>query len=236
MADPRSASTPDADPADTGAALEALRLRGAHRVAPVRFRFLESLARRAAAADGAPRRVMEDRLARGLRDYLTLADRAPAAERASTQAPRGPLADLLEHAARAAAGLDAPVATPGVRAAGAAGGTEPATQAPGTRGAPAGDLKTVRYFRRTWARLGAQQRLAQSRSSLPENAGPLHSHHLVHRALRLMQDLSPEYLERFIGQVEALQWLEQAVGRGTAPVAPASRPDAERKGARGKRG
>jgi len=32
----------------------------------------------------------------------------------------------------------------------------------------------------------------------------------VHRSLVLMRELSPEYLEHFVGYIDALQWLEQA--------------------------
>jgi hypothetical protein len=69
------------------------------------------------------------------------------------------------------------------------------------------------YFRRTWAKLGARQRLAQSLATLPENPGPLNSQHLVHRALTLMGELAPAYLERFVAHVDALLSLEAA----TAP-------------------
>ena len=68
----------------------------------------------------------------------------------------------------------------------------------------------MQFFKRTWSRLSADQRLAQARATLPDNAGPLNSHHLVHRSLTLMRELSPEYLERFVGYIDALQWLEQA--------------------------
>ena len=92
----------------------------------------------------------------------------------------------------------------------------------------AADPQTLQFFQRTWSRLSADQRLAQSRASLPENAGPLNSHHLVHRALTLMRQLSPDYLERFVGYVDALQWLEQAdeaalADGGTAPRAAGGR-------------
>jgi hypothetical protein len=79
------------------------------------------------------------------------------------------------------------------------------------------------YFRRTWARLNADQRLAQSRSSLPQNAGPLNSQHVVHRALAQMRELSPAYFERFIAHADALLWLEQTNTRATPRKTPGSR-------------
>ena len=93
----------------------------------------------------------------------------------------------------------------------------------------AGELKTLGYFRSTWARLSAERRLTQSLAKVPENAGPLNSHHLVHRSLTLMRDLSPEYLNRFMSYVDTLLWLDQAsAGTGTAA------PESPRKTARGK--
>jgi len=78
------------------------------------------------------------------------------------------------------------------------------------RDVQADDPTMLQYFRRTWTRLSADQRLAQSQSSLPENAGPLNSQHLVHRSLAQMRELSPAYFDRFIAHVDALLWMERA--------------------------
>jgi len=42
------------------------------------------------------------------------------------------------------------------------------------------------------------------------HAGPLNSHFLVLRALGLMRDVAPEYLEHFVPYIEALLWLDEA--------------------------
>lgn len=81
-----------------------------------------------------------------------------------------------------------------------------------THAAPAAELQTLQRWRRTWSRLAADQRVVRSRTRLPENAGPLHSQRLVHRALTLMREVSPEYLERFIAHADTLLWLERAGG------------------------
>jgi hypothetical protein len=177
-------------PAD---ALAALRASGVPARDPVRWRLAEALARRASAHAGAARRVLDDRLA-GLIATLSM-PREPAACAPRPTPTGGPLAELAAHAARHKSTL----------LSGAMSKTAPA-QATGS----ATDAGTVQFFKRTWSRLSADQRLAQSRAALPENAGPLNSQHLVHRALTLMHELSPEYLERFVGYIDALQWLEQA--------------------------
>ena len=165
--------------------------------ASVRSRFAQALARRASAHAGAARRVLDARLA-ALMDELPGASEA-AGERAGRHPRPGPLAELVAQAARQ---KSVPVLAATTRPLDAA-----ADQAAGR---PAADPKTLQFFKRTWSRLSAEQRLAQSRASLPENAGPLNSQHLVHRSLTLMHELSPEYLERFVAYIDALQWLEQS--------------------------
>ena len=173
----------------------------------VRARFAQALARRAAAHAGTTRRVLDDRLA-----ALT-GEPSPTAgtSQAESAIPaRGALAELVDHAARQ---KTAPVLGP------AAKPRETSPHKAVTDAAVA--APTLQFFKRTWSRLSADQRLAQSLATLPGNAGPLNSHHLVHRSLTLMRELSPEYLERFVGYIDALQWLEQSNEAAAQEVRPA---------------
>ena len=189
---------------------------GSRASASVRARFAEALGRRASAHAGAARRVLDDKLA-ALIDKLPGASEATA-ERA-VQPPRpGPLAELVAQAARQKS-VPVLASTPRPR--------DTATDK--AAGGPAADPKTLQFFKRTWSRLSAEQRLAQSRASLPENTGPLNSQHLVHRSLTLMQTLSPEYLERFVAYIDALQWVEQSNEAAAQEAATAARPAAGRK-------
>jgi hypothetical protein len=152
---------------------------------PVRFRFIEALARRAAGYQGEARRVLDGKLLRALEAYrakvaATVSADGPADRPAEVPAPQESLADLLRELATDKAG--------------------------------APELKAVSRFRSTWSRLGVEQRLSQSRAKVPGNAGPLNSHALVLRSLTLMREISPHYLTRFVGHVDALLWLEQANG------------------------
>ncbi|MFT3815139.1 MAG: DUF2894 domain-containing protein [Acidovorax sp.] len=79
------------------------------------------------------------------------------------------------------------------------------------------ELQALQRYRGTWSRLSAEQRLHQALAHVPPQAGPLNSHHLVHRALLLMRETSPEYLQHFVAQVDALLWLDQML----APALPA---------------
>lgn len=229
------ATRPSAMDHDPIATLDAWRQRGAHSFDPVRFHFIEAMARRAAAHDGPAGQVLRGKVTQLLADYGDALDRAqcaqsetgtcaPATSGASTaahipaHAARGPLAELLDHIAG-----HAPTLANNKSAGDRAHGAESA----------AAELKTLRYFRSTWSRLSAHQRLTQSLAQVPANAGPLNSHHLVHRTLILMRDASPPYLNRFISYVDALLWLDQASGGGVLERKDVPRNDGERK-ARGR--
>jgi hypothetical protein len=109
------------------------------------------------------------------------------------------------------------------------------------------EMKSLRRFRQTWAQLATDQQVAQALASGPDNAGPLNSHRLVIRTLALLRDLSPDYLRRFVSQVDVLLWLDQANQKlalasnrpaakgGVAAKAAATKPTASR-GAAVKRG
>ncbi len=187
----------------TGAAmLDAWRARGADRFDPVRFRFIEAFVRRMDAVQGDARRILDDRLAQLLAAYgegIATAQSADGPEatpvatapQQEAKPQRGALAELVDHIGRVSA-----------HGAGPAPGDAVASLA------PSGEEKTLRYFRNTWSRLSAERRVTQSLAKVPENAGPLNSHHLVHRALTLMRDLSPEYLNRFMSYVDTLLWAD----------------------------
>ena len=222
------------------ARLAAWRGRGAARFDALRFGFVEALARRTAAHSGAAARaVLEARLMAALQAYAEHFDAAEAeAARLLTEATaRFPAAgEALRqcHAAGDFAALRRQVAAlqtaaapgpwaelgrafglDGTAAGLAKGGANglPETQPAG----PAGpELKATTRFRKTWARLGAEKRLRESLAQAPSNAGPLNSHGLVLRSLQRMHAVSPDYLSRWVAQVDALLWIEQAaraVGR-----------------------
>lgn len=227
MPTPAPMATPAPSPApEPGLAIAALRERGAQRLDPVRFHFIEALARRAQAHGGEARRVLDARLAQLLAQYGPRPNPAPPDAGAATPVERtarpGPLADLVRHIARSAPGQ------PNGRPVGA--GVGPA--------ASTAELPALDYFRATWARLSVDQQLARSLAKFPENAGPLNSHLLVLRSLQAMREISPHYLNRFISQVDALLWLEQAGAAAAAAPDNGARGEADkkRKPGRGKAG
>lgn len=214
-----SASPPPAEQGavdnPAGPALAALRARGAERLDPLRFHFIEALARRTAATRGTARTLLEARLARAIDACALRCENIPDTPGPTPAAP-SPLAGLLAHIA---------------------GQNRSAFASPQAANPAAPDeLKALACFRDTWSKLRVDQQFHQALADEPENAGPLNSHFLVLRALRRMRDISPAYLQHFMAYADALLWLEQADG-GAKP-APKNivlgERDKKRKPARGK--
>lgn len=197
---------------DARAMLDAWREAGADRVAPVRFQFMDALQRRAAAQGGEARRLLDAKLAALIQAYEAELEAAPvdAAEYAPAPASAipepGPLAALTAY-----------IADPGTDARGAADlrATYP-------------ELQTLEYFRGVWSRVSADRQVRQSQEQVHKNAGPLNSNQLVHRALSLMREVSPGYLQQFLSYTDALMWMEQV----HAAIAPPPKEAAPRAGAK----
>ncbi|TDN62541.1 DUF2894 domain-containing protein [Paraburkholderia sp. BL10I2N1] len=204
--------------------LDAWRERGADRLDPVRFHFIEALDRRAAGHSGETRRILDDRLSRLLETYAGDLERAAskAADAGSAASPckpaRGALAGLIDYiASHASADGD-----------GAAAGNRV------TRPPSWPELEVLDYFRETWSKVSTERQLRQSLEQVPGNAGPLNSSSLVHRSLSLMRELSPGYLQQFLSYVDTLSWMEQMNGGGALAGKDAPRAGSARKSVRGK--
>ncbi|GAA4338538.1 DUF2894 domain-containing protein [Pigmentiphaga soli] len=183
------------------AQLAAWREQGADRLDPIRFHFIEALARRTMARNGDTRRVLDARLSALLADYRRMLE-SPVVEPPPRRG-RGPLAALAD---------DIACRSP-ARASGSAA-DQPAYP----------ELPALDEFRAIWSRLGADRLLRQSRAQVPANAGPLNSSHLVQRSLELMRELSPGYLHHFAAYADSLSWLEQMKDAGKeAPAASPAR-------------
>lgn len=217
---------------DASAQLQAWREQGDDRLDPLGFHVIEALARRAADHGGAVRRRLDERLAQLMQAYADrLADGKPAADAPSARAaqidaiaaadPRRSPAALRPSAPRPPgplAELAAFLAYPGD-----AGDDADAAAAQARRDAYP-DLPALDYFREVWSGLSADRQVRQSQEQVHKNAGPLNSNQLVHRALTLMRELSPGYLQQFVAYAETLAWMEQV----TAAAAPAPAKDAPR--------
>lgn len=88
------------------------------------------------------------------------------------------------------------------------------------------ELRNVQAHRRTWSALRLTRRMAEVSAPVPEHLGPLNSQVLVSRALQQLKDLSPDYLQRLLTQLDtlaALAPLQAAEGPADKPARPATK-------------
>ena len=189
------------------------------RFGPVRLRLIEAMERRAAGHCGEARRLLDERVAVLRAAYDATHESEPSngvtVSQSGTQpeTQRGPLFELAACIAEQAA----------LRGGSSGSSDLSSGHAPaGNRSAPT-ELASLAFFRSTWSRLSAERRLTKSLATVPENAGPLNSHQLVHRALQLMRETSPGYLHHFMTYVDALLWLDQAGAGGAVGSLASSR-------------
>lgn len=170
------------------ARLDALREQGADRFDRIRFHAMEALERRAADHDGEARRLLDERLRTLLHAYEVDFKHGQRHYQSINGAgddavsERGLLGALVDHA----------------------------TAGDGTPSSPSfAASEMLKEFRRLWSSLRTHSQMRQSLQQVPNNAGPLNSSALVHRAVTLMRDISPGYLQHFLSYVDDLAWLEQ---------------------------
>ncbi len=105
----------------------------------------------------------------------------------------------------------------------------PASQDPFEAETVSSEMKSVRRFSEVWSRIAAETQVKQAVVRGPENAGPLNSHMLMLRSLTLMQELSTDYLRRFLSEMDTLLWLEQMNQKHALPDRKAARATRSRK-------
>lgn len=176
--------------------LASLQQAGADRLDPVRWRQLQALALRLPSQPEPVQKLLQARLQEGLQALAQRVQSQPAntgAHASQAQPSRAPSESPLRSLT---VYLDA------LRAQDAPSGLEVDAIDPA-------QMKSVRRFSESWSKIAVQQQLDRAIGRAPEQAGPLNSHRLMLRSLTLMRDLSPDYLRRFLTQMETLLWLDQ---------------------------
>lgn len=173
--------------------LEALQARGAAQHDPVGWHYIQTLAERNNASSGSAQALLADKLRQALGNFKAQMQAAPRA-RSATAHPARPsalatlLRDMAQHRPDSAAGKPA-----NWRA----------------------DSPRIQQFRQQLGKIHVQKQVSQAIAQAPHNAGPINSHMLVLRSLSLMRDISPDYLNRFMGYIDTLLCLDE-VGQGKA--------------------
>jgi len=200
--------------ADLTAQLNTLRASGAAERDPVRFAYIEALARRAATQPPAIRQSLAGKISTAAGELAARPGPPPAgiAKADSVSPLAGLLAYISQHAQTGA--KPPTLAAAAARHSGKEDTVERLRQhspnASSGRSPQAPELKSVAYFRQEWSKLSTEQQLTQTLAQAPENAGPMNSQHLVLRSLQTMRDIAPDYLQGFMSYIDTLIWLEHA--------------------------
>lgn len=173
---------------------------GADGFDPPRFRFIEAMALRVSRHEGVARDALQARVSALAEAYAVDLAQADSCDTRVEASVGGRLAPLLGRmaAARRAQGTD------------------------DAEGLP--QLPALNEFRQLWGELLGERRLRQSLAPQPEDAGPLNSGVLVHRAMAHMRASSPEYLRHFLAYADHLCWLERLYQARTPATATPSSP------------
>lgn len=169
--------------------LETLRAAGAAQVDAVGWHRIETLAQRTRQQSGPAQALLLLKLQETLAQFevrMTTASAPPAKTAPGPTAP-SPLAALLQDMA--------------------------VSQAPSRTGDALGRLAPsprIQQFRKRLNQLRVHTQLKQAMAQAPQNAGPINSHMLVLRSLHLIREVSPDYLQRFMGYVDTLRALDGA--------------------------
>ena len=75
---------------------------------------------------------------------------------------------------------------------------------------PAAELKAARRLRASLKKRSGDKLVAQALGDIPQDSGPLNPQRLVLHSLETMRELSPQYLNRFVGYMDTLLWLQQS--------------------------
>ncbi|MGE8232386.1 MAG: DUF2894 domain-containing protein [Stenotrophomonas sp.] len=200
--------------------LQAWRESGADRCDPTRFELIAALAQRAQRYAGSARAQLDARLSQ-LTDAYALLVAAEVAKPAAKSGTESPLQSLLQQLEADPLQYQLPLST----------SDAPAGENDSGEGTEAVLMPALDEFQQLWSRIRIDSLLRQCLDSLPEDAGPLNSSVLTYRAMALMQELSPEYLQHFIAYVDVLTWMEPVSGTSTVvePTRAASKRKASRK-------
>ena len=193
--------------------LEDLHNAGAEQVDPVRFCYLEALARRLRA------KGLQDtrhwlKLDRAVADFQANCESPARCSQTIATSPPSPLSALLDRLNQTA---DTPATE--LRSAleqlvfGAPEEGSESAQPGATAGTPR-PLKAMSRVKTDRSVRALQDRIRHAIEHAPKDAGPINAHRLVSRAIAEMQKLSPEYLDRFVNYTDTLMALEKLGRKG----------------------
>jgi len=213
--------------------IAALRAAGDDSFDPVRFRYIEALATRAQQASEPLNEQLTAKSHRALTDYRNARAAAQDLSAASDSAQVQPSAGCQSATVKALVELRQVLDRAQPQAAAGPLGLEQEMQAqerallqsemyaaspnpsssqsaePETSDGPLKSLKASQTMRVHQQRRAVEKRVELAIAEGPESPGPLNPQMLAIKALTMMRELSPQYLNRYVSYLDTLFWVEQ---------------------------
>ena len=203
-----------------------LRESGADRFDPVRFRYIEALAQRAHSAREPLGEQLTEKSAQALQTYLgARAEACAANEQSKVLLPSSTVTALAALRRDLNAGQATPLSAisdfeqqlqgqevellQGALSASAVIEESVPKPASDALDSPAQPLKASQTMRAHLQRRAAEKRIDLAIAEGPESPGPLNPQMLAIKALTIMRDISPQYLNRYVSYLDTLFWVEQ---------------------------
>lgn len=211
----------DAKSLELNALQDALQAAGAPQRDQAHWHYIEVLGARARTQTGRAQVLLQEKLTvllKQLEGQLHAPPKAAQTEPQGSEAEPSPLAVLLRDMAQHAAAAPTVPTTAATRS--------PTTAPTALSSKPTAwraESPKVQQFKKQLSKISVQKQVKQAMAMAPQNAGPINSHMLVLRSLGLMQEASPDYLNRFMTYVDTLLCLEDA---GKTSVQPKKTPSA----------
>ena len=211
-----AADTPNSEStisAELAATIASLLEHGADSFDPIRFRYIESMIKRAGEQRKLVAQVIEKKVRKALDDYQN--DAAKCKETSQNQGveiseARAELIALTQHLDQGKSHDDDGVNEGSFTNILRQQESDVVQSFAGTATGQRREPNAIRLYRESWAKQNSDRLVVQSVKSGPEDPGPLNSQMLVIHSLSTMRGLSPDYLNRFVAYVDTLLWLEQA--------------------------
>jgi len=172
-------------PAEGSGLLQMVDGTAAAQMDPVGWHYIQVLAERTRTQTGPAQALLQAKLNKALAQMQARLPTPPNTSTPPLSLGPSPLSALLQH--MAAPSADRPL---------------------GTSNHGRMDKPRIVQFRQQLHRISVQKQVTQAIAQAPQNAGPINSHMLVLRSLGQMRYLSPDYLNRFMGYVDTLLFLE----------------------------
>ncbi|OUS04900.1 hypothetical protein A9Q81_05300 [Gammaproteobacteria bacterium 42_54_T18] len=197
---------------ELAATIASLLEQGADSFDPIRFRYIESMVKRAGEQRKLVAQIIEKKVRKALNDYQHDAMNREASvkkQEVELNDAREELIVLTQHLDQGKSHDEECLNDGSFANVLRQQESDVVQSVAGTATGQRREPNAIRLYRESWIKQNSDRLVVQSVKNGPEDPGPLNSQMLVIHSLSTMRGLSPDYLNRFVSYVDTLLWLEQ---------------------------